>query len=107
MPGWCSARSASSSGRTNGASVTKQATRIRVACFVTLAPFVLPELLADLAEHHPGIEVEVIETEAESLGAALRSGSAEIALTYDLGLGGEIERQVTGQAEPHVIPPPE
>src|SRR5215218_5019752 len=43
---------------------------IRVACFVTLAPFVLPELLADLADHHPGIEVEVIETEAGSLGAA-------------------------------------
>jgi DNA-binding transcriptional LysR family regulator len=81
--------------------------RIRVACFVTLGPFVLPELLADLAEHHPGIEVEVIETEAEALGTALRSGSAEIALTYDLGLGNEIERQVVADVEPHVILPPE
>ena len=80
--------------------------RIRVACFVTLGPFVLPELLADLAEHHPGIEVEVIETEAESLGTALRSGAAEVALTYDLGLGTEIERQVVAEVDPHVILPP-
>jgi DNA-binding transcriptional LysR family regulator len=80
---------------------------IRVACFVTLAPFVLPELLADLADHHPGIEVEVIETEAGSLGAALRTGAAEIALTYDLGLGPEIERQVVAEVEPHVILPPD
>jgi DNA-binding transcriptional LysR family regulator len=80
---------------------------IRVACFVTLAPFVLPELLADLAEHHPGIEVEVIETEAEALSAALRTGAAEIALSYDLGLGPEIERQVVAEVEPHVILPPE
>jgi DNA-binding transcriptional LysR family regulator len=81
--------------------------RIRMACFVTLAPFMLPELLADLAEHHPGIEVEVIETEAEALSTALRSGSAEIALTYDLGLGPEIERQVVATVEPYVILPPE
>jgi len=80
--------------------------RIRMACFVTLAPFMLPELLADLAEHHPGIEVEVIETEAEALSTALRSGSAEIALTYDLGLGPEIERQVVATVEPYVILPP-
>ena len=81
--------------------------RIRMACFVTLAPFMLPELLADLAEHHPGLEVEVIETEAEALSTALRSGSAEIALTYDLGLGPEIERQVVATVEPYVILPPE
>jgi DNA-binding transcriptional LysR family regulator len=80
---------------------------IRMACFITLAPFVLPELLADLAEHHPGIEVEVRETEAEALSAALRSGAAEIALSYDLGLGPEIERQIVAEVEPHVILPPE
>ena len=80
---------------------------IRVACFVTLAPFFLPELLADLAEHHPGIEVEVIETEAEGLSTALRTGTAEIGLGYDLGLGSEIERQVVADVEPYVILPPE
>ncbi|SES73343.1 LysR substrate-binding domain-containing protein [Geodermatophilus poikilotrophus] len=80
---------------------------IRVACFVTLAPFVVPELLADLAEHHPGIEVEILETEAESLGTALRTGAVELALSYDLGLGPEIERQVVAEVEPYVILPPE
>lgn len=78
---------------------------IRIACFSTLAPFVLPELLADLAEHFPGLEVEVMETEADGLSAALHTGQAELALTYDLGLGPEIERQVVAEVEPHVILP--
>ncbi|BAK33857.1 LysR family transcriptional regulator [Microlunatus phosphovorus NM-1] len=78
---------------------------IRFACFTTLAPFVLPELLADLAEHYPGLEVEVIEAEAEGLGAALRTGRAELALGYDLGLGPDIERQLVAEVEPHVILP--
>lgn len=77
--------------------------RIRVACFVTLAPFVLPELLSDLAREHPDIEVEVIEGEAEEISAALRTGTAEMALCYDLGLGQEFARQVITDAEPHVI----
>ena len=77
--------------------------RIRVACFVTLAPFVLPELLSDLSREHPDIEVEVIEGEAEEISAALRTGTAEIALSYDLGLSEEIARQVIAEAEPHVV----
>lgn len=80
---------------------------IRIACFVTLAPFVVPELLADLADHHPGIEVEVVEAEAESLVTALRTGAVEIALSYDLGLAPEIDRQVVAEVEPYVILPPE
>jgi len=80
---------------------------IRIACFVTLAPFVLPELLADLNAHYPGLEVEVIEAEAESLSAALHSGQAELGLSYDLGLGPEIDRQVVAEVQPHVILPPD
>ena len=77
--------------------------RLRLACFTTLAPFVLPDLLADVTEHHPGIAIEVVETQAETLGAALRSGAAELGVSYDLGLGEEFERQVIGEVRPHVL----
>ncbi len=81
--------------------------QIRIACFVTLAPFVLPELLADLTAHYPGLDVEVIEAEAEAVSTALLTGQVELALSYDLGLGPGIDRQVVAEAPAHVILPPD
>ena len=60
---------------------------VRLACFVTLTPFVLPRLLSDLGARHPDLEVEVTETSAEAMRTVLRNGTAELALTYDLALG--------------------
>lgn len=77
--------------------------RLRLACFTTLAPFVLPDLLADLAEHHPDLEIDVLEVEADALAAAVRSGAAELAIGYDLGLGHDIDRQVVATVQPHVL----
>jgi DNA-binding transcriptional LysR family regulator len=76
--------------------------RVRLACFVTLGPFVLPRLIAELGEQHPDLQVDVIETEAHAMRAALRNGSAEVALTYDLGLGAGIDAEVLGVAPPYV-----
>jgi DNA-binding transcriptional LysR family regulator len=76
--------------------------RVRLACFVTLGPFILPRLIAELGEQHPDLQVDVIETEAHAMRAALRNGSAEVALTYDLGLGAGIDAEVLGVAPPYV-----
>jgi DNA-binding transcriptional LysR family regulator len=76
--------------------------RVRLACFVTLGPFILPRLIAELGEQHPDLHVDVIETEAHAMRAALRNGSAEVALTYDLGLGAGVEAEVLGVAPPYV-----
>lgn len=76
--------------------------RVRLACFVTLGPFVLPRLIAELGHQHPDLQVDVIETEAHAMRAALRNGSAEVALTYDLGLGAGVEAEVLGVAPPYV-----
>ena len=54
---------------------------VRLACFVTLTPFVLPRLLSDLGVRHPELEVEVIETSADEVRTVLRNGTAELALT--------------------------
>lgn len=76
--------------------------RVRVACFVTLGPYVLPRLIAELNTEHPDLQVDVIETEAHAMRAALRNGSAEVAITYDLGLGSGIETETLGIAPPYV-----
>ncbi|MBS1693993.1 MAG: LysR family transcriptional regulator [Actinobacteria bacterium] len=80
---------------------------VRLACFVTLAPFVLPRLLSDLGERHPELAVEVIETPADAVRSVLRNGTADLALTYDLGLGPGVEVEHLGVAAPYVALPPD
>jgi DNA-binding transcriptional LysR family regulator len=80
---------------------------VRLACFVTLTPFVLPRLLSDLGTLHPDLEVEVIETSADAIRTVLRNGTAELALTYDLGLGAGVDAEYVGVAAPYVALPSE
>jgi len=90
-----------------GGSVGQLHGAVRLACFVTLAPFVLPRLLSDLGARHPGLEVEVIETPADAIPTMLRNGTAELALTYDLGLGAGVEAEHLGVAAPYLALPPD
>src|SRR6478672_9818814 len=75
--------------------------RVRLACFVTLGPFILPRLIAELGEQHPELHVDVIETEAHAMRTALRKGSAEVALPYDRGWGAGVREGVLGGAPPY------
>jgi len=75
---------------------------VRLACFVTLTPFVLPRLLSELGARYPDLEVEVIETSADAVPTVLRNGTAELALTYDLALDGGVEVEHLGVAAPYV-----
>jgi DNA-binding transcriptional LysR family regulator len=76
---------------------------ITIACFNTLAPFLLPELLGGLRDQHPGLEVLVIEGDHEECFTALRGGRAELAITYDLTTESGINNTIVGEFRPHVI----
>ena len=80
---------------------------VRLACFITLTPFVLPRLLSDLGTRHPDLEVDVIETSADAMSTILRNGTAELAITYDLGLGPTVGTEFLGVAVPYVLLPPD
>ena len=60
---------------------------LRLGAIVTLAPFLLPELVARLAESHPGLAVRLIERPHTELIEALHSGTCQIALTFGIDLG--------------------
>lgn len=64
---------------------------VTVGCFVTLAPYYLPRLFSECTRLHPGIEIDVVEAEADQLVGALKAGRIDFALTYDLGLSTEPE----------------
>jgi DNA-binding transcriptional LysR family regulator len=76
---------------------------IRVGCFVTLAPFVLPTLLADFARAYPGISVSFEEANQLELLEQLRQGRCELAMTYAYGLGEEFESEVLAELPPRVV----
>ncbi|KZE11159.1 LysR substrate-binding domain-containing protein [Brevibacterium casei] len=76
---------------------------IVLACFKTIAPFLLPQLLGALEAEHPELTVEVVEGDHEECLAALRSGRAEIALNYDLTENDGIDDERVGTVRPHII----
>lgn len=76
---------------------------ITIACFSTLAPFLLPRLLRKLQEDHPALEVEVLEGDYEENLAALRGGRAELAINYELSAADDIASTVVGEARPYVL----
>lgn len=76
---------------------------IVLACFKTLAPFILPQLIGRLNERHPELSIEVVEGDHEECLAALRSGRAEIAINYDLTDAEGIQALRVGEVRPHVI----
>jgi DNA-binding transcriptional LysR family regulator len=59
---------------------------VNAGCFITLAPFLLPSLLAEFAARYPEIAVSVEEGNQAELLDQLRSGRCEMALSYAYGL---------------------
>lgn len=76
---------------------------ITIACFSTLAPFLLPRLISRLQQRHPELSVEVVEGDYQENLAALRDGRAELAIAYDLTEAEGIRREIVGGTRPHVI----
>lgn len=58
---------------------------VRFACYSTLAPFLLPGILAKLRDSHPALEVEVLEADSKGCTDLLSNGQADLALMYDMG----------------------
>ncbi|MGW8374676.1 LysR substrate-binding domain-containing protein [Streptomyces sp. ODS28] len=80
---------------------------VAVGCFLTLAPHYLPPLFSECMSRHPGIEIDVLEAETDQLVDALKAGSIDFALTYDLGLSAQLDlhSETIAQAPAYVIVP--
>lgn len=78
---------------------------VRLVCFTTLAPFLLPGLLARLSLMHPGLNVEVTEADAAGCASALMTGQAELAICYDYGLPEGVRTSQVDTTRPYVALP--
>lgn len=94
------ARELESTARSDGAEL---AGPLHLGCFRTLAPIHVPRLVAEIAEHHPAIELHVHEASLAELRTALLDGTCELALMYDLDVADDIERELVAETRPHVL----
>jgi len=76
-----------------------------LGCFVTLAPFFLPQLMLGFARRHPAISIRLHEGDLATLAGELERGHVELALLYDLGLGKGLTLTRLAEVAPHVILP--
>ncbi|MBC2835560.1 LysR family transcriptional regulator [Paragemmobacter straminiformis] len=74
---------------------------VRLACFEDLAPALLARVLRGL--EGTGIAVEPAVLGFEAITEGLRLGRIDLALTWDLGLGTEVARQVLTRVVPHAV----
>ncbi|GAA2175581.1 LysR family transcriptional regulator [Agrococcus versicolor] len=76
---------------------------IAVACYPTLAPTVLPPLLAGFAAQHPGVDLHVLETTQDGLVGRIESGEVDVAFVYDRLVPGNPRRARLFALPAHVL----
>lgn len=78
---------------------------LRLACFLTIAPFVLPRLISRVQQEHPGLRIEIIEADADGTLDLVLNGSAEGAIAYAFGEVHDLTYNRLYSMAPHVILP--
>lgn len=76
-----------------------------LGCFTTIAPFVLPELVTQLATTNPPIALHFREGSQDALQEALLAGQFELAILYDTGIFPGIRCTELYATRPHAIVP--
>jgi DNA-binding transcriptional LysR family regulator len=79
---------------------------LTVASFSTLAPFIVPRVLADLEVTHPELAVTVTEAPTfEDLERDLFEATCEVGVAYDHGLPDYLVGEAIAEVAPHAILP--
>jgi len=76
---------------------------ISICFYEAVAPFIVPRILRRLREHLPEVTVRFFETGLEGAATAPSNGQADIAITYDLGLSGDLGMQTLYELQPKII----
>ncbi|MFF0494396.1 LysR family transcriptional regulator [Nocardia sp. NPDC004068] len=76
-----------------------------VGCFTTIAPFVLPELVTQLATTTPPIHLHFREGSQDELQEDLLTGRFELAILYETGIFPGVRCTQLYATRPHVIVP--
>ncbi len=56
---------------------------LRMACYVTVAPYVIPGMLRSFTRNNPGIRIDLREGDMVSINELLQNGEVDLACTFD------------------------
>lgn len=76
---------------------------VSIGCFSTLAPLLVPQLVAEMADTHPAIRLNVREESQASLQQLLLDGRIELAIMYNLEIGRGLTLETLATTRPYVI----
>lgn len=79
--------------------------RVRIDCYATLAPVLVPRLIRGFQERLPDVVLETGEGSLAECQARLRNGACDLALLYDYELDEDVERETLYVVAPSVVLP--
>jgi DNA-binding transcriptional LysR family regulator len=78
---------------------------IRVGCFDTLAPMLVPRLLSALRERYPSLEVDVSEGQSQVLQEQLLDAGTDLAVLYGLEVLPGLRTELLWTMAPYIVLP--
>ena len=76
---------------------------LRLACYMTAAPHVLPLILTSFVRSHPRVRVELSEGDITTVGERLLDGSVDLGCTYSVGLPDNISLLPLFRPPPYAV----
>jgi flavin reductase (DIM6/NTAB) family NADH-FMN oxidoreductase RutF len=76
---------------------------LKVGCFHSFAPILLPGMIRRMNEAEPGVAVELVEGDERRVNEALMAGEADVALLYEQGLGDGLAAEALTELTPYVL----
>jgi len=86
---------------------TGEAEELRLGCFRTFGPYLVPELIARMMAHRPFTVMSLQEGNQRDIEDGLHKGETEIALLYDLDLRPGLSLELMTEIHPYVLLPQE
>ncbi len=75
---------------------------LRIGCFHTFGPYVLPALLAKMNAEQD-LNPKLVEGDHRRVLASLRAGETDLALIYDFDLGDDLATETLADLQPYVL----
>ena len=77
--------------------------KVRVGCYPSLAPTLLPVLISSFLKAHSEVRLEIVEATQDQLTTALEAGALDVAIMYELDLNPSHRRAPFAHLTPRVV----
>lgn len=77
--------------------------RLELACYVSPAPLLVPRVIHPFTDRYPEVDFGLHEGNMEQVVTYLKTGTADVAITYDLFLDNDIEFYAIAQLTPFAV----